>query len=495
MNDKVEYHQAVYEKSRIKAFQGNPLIEALPPTRTDEELIRLLELMPKIQDDIEELRPHDRKLAIADLENFTYPLPEYLDFARQVEYSIHKSYSSKNPLLPTANHYLHYLDTDSTPVQPYTGRFDPKPSGITLIGPSGGGKNWMYERVLSLYPEVIEHQEYNQKELSAKQVVYLKVACPPDGSLVTFAANFLIALDKALGIDKYYNEHMKNRPNKGVLMGVVERLARKYWIGVIVIDEFSNMRLPKSASEKNIPTLHKLLLNLMNQSGVPIVFCGNPEMYELVKLTLKNARRAENGGVTWLGKLLPEVWEAVSRRLWRLQVTIPITEWNEKNAKILYEAGKGIIDFMVRGFFESQKLVIGSDDERLTESVLRSGVAKAIELSRDSLNYNAVSLDSDDIVDVSGGEDETPMDTAIVVDNSDNLGTSKASKEELLLDPMRPMHPELFDAVNQLRYKSSLVPRGKTQSILRDSHKQSEIIDFLIKKEIILDDLIDLKIT
>ena len=208
MTTEIVYHQAVYTKPSIKAFQGNPLIEALPPVKTDEELIELLTLIPKIQDNIETLKPHERKLVVVDLENFTYPLPEYLDFARQVEYALYKAYSAKIPFSPTTNHYLHYLDTDSTPVQPHTGRFDPKPIGITLIGPSGGGKNWMYERVLSLYPQVIEHQEYNGRELSVTQVVWLTVSCPPDGSLITFAASFLSALDEALGIDKYYKEHM-----------------------------------------------------------------------------------------------------------------------------------------------------------------------------------------------------------------------------------------------------------------------------------------------
>jgi hypothetical protein len=484
--------KAQYRPCPIRAFKGNPLIEALPPIISDEELIKHLACTPKISPEERELPPEIRKTALVALEEFTYPLPEYLDFARRIESAIYRGYSSKNPLLPTSNHYLHYLDPDETTVQPISGRFESRATGITLAGPSGSGKNWMFERVLSMYPQVIVHEKYDGKSLPITQLVWIKVSCPGDGSLVSFVSSILMAIDRALGTE-HFEEARKGRFNKSLLSQQVNRLVRTYRIGLIVIDEFSNLKLPKKATPDDVPTLTRLILNLMNGAGVPILFCGNPEMIDIVQLSLKTARRAENGGVVTMGPLHLAVWEALSKRLWALQMTDCITPWSKRQADKLNKASRGLVEIAVRGFFEAQRLVIGSGDERLTDVVIAEGAAKAIALSDKTLDWSV----SQNITDTLWVPIEIPDPE--IENNSDTQEKPKISKKRAtgtrsIFDPYRPQHPEFEPTITQMLYKPRLISEQCHRSILRDAIDEENILVKLSDENLIFEDVLSLEL-
>nr|WP_264317504.1 AAA family ATPase [Acidithiobacillus concretivorus] len=67
--------------------------------------------------------------------------------------------------------------------------------GFALIGTSGAGKSTGINRILSYYPQVIEHQE----PFSLQQVVWLKLDCPHQGSPKQLCIHFFQELDMILG--------------------------------------------------------------------------------------------------------------------------------------------------------------------------------------------------------------------------------------------------------------------------------------------------------
>ncbi len=478
----------IYTPSPIPAFKGNPLIEALPPIRSDKELIKRFNTIPDIEPSIRKLPPELRTLALVDFERFNYPLAEYLELARKIEAAIYRGYSTKNPLLPTGNHFVHYLDPEETPVQPSSGRFEPMPTGITLVGPSGAGKTRMVDRVLGEFDQVIEHESYHGKELSLKQVVWLKIDCPEDQSLVTFAMNFLSALDDALDKD-YFGVSAKTRINKGVIRQKVVRLARTYRVGFIVLDEFSNLRLPQRATADNVPPLLKLILNLMNGSGVPFLFSGNPEMLDVLKLTLKTARRAENGGVIEMDPLFPEEWTTLSKRLWTLQATNHVSLWTEQAAKHLYEASRGLVEIAVRGFFEAQRLVIGTGDERLTDTAIEMGAAKAIQLSNETLDWSVTQNIVDGNWEASNASGETSNSSKNEESSSAQTQAPKNDRSRgSLNDPYRTQHPEFEDVVGRFRKSGSMLADDARPDLLREAVDDDTLVQSLIDQDVILDD-------
>ncbi len=104
--------KAQYIKTAFPDYQGNPLIEALPPRCSDEQLIDILESYPTPTTAERMLDPFDRLDYLSRLDHFVQPLPEYFHLYRAADRTIRKGYSAKNPLSPTTQNYLHYpLDT------------------------------------------------------------------------------------------------------------------------------------------------------------------------------------------------------------------------------------------------------------------------------------------------------------------------------------------------------------------------------------------------
>ena len=63
-----------------------------------------------------------------------------------------------------------------------------------IIGTSGIGKSRSISRLLSIYPQVNHHTEYKNLPFIRKQVVYLKIDCPHDGTLKGLIERFLKSL-------------------------------------------------------------------------------------------------------------------------------------------------------------------------------------------------------------------------------------------------------------------------------------------------------------
>lgn len=485
---------AQYRPSPIEAFAHNPLIEALPPVLSDNEWIKTVKITPTVTQEQRALPAEQRLLALVDLERFNYPLPESLDFARCVEAALVRGYTTKNPCLATDTHYLHYLDPNETPVQPSTGRFEPRPTGITLVGPSGTGKTRMIDRVLGHFPQVIQHQSYQGHTLPLTQVLWLKFDCPEDQSLVTFTSHFLSALDDQVGTE-YFEETFKSRfINKGILKQKVIRLARTFRIGLIVLDEFSNLKLPRSATPANVPTLLRLILNLMNGSGVPCIFSGNPEMLDVLQLSLKTARRAENGGVIEMAPLHQDVWRALSKRLWTLQLTRQVTPWSEEGSRHLYDASRGLVEIAVRGFFLAQRAVIGSDDERLTEAVLSAGAMEAIRISNNVLDWSVQQNRVDSHWVPSAPPQAFDADSTSTAKPRARTKTtkSKARSRKGVCDPRRIQHPEFKSAIETLREEGSLIPDQVKPSLLRNAYGGDDLIQALAESGLLLVDPLEM---
>ncbi|EPL6589783.1 TPA: ATP-binding protein [Proteus mirabilis] len=192
--------------------------------------------------------------------------------------------------------YLQY-PVDARPnVEPVTGYFVPKGKGITLIGDSGVGKTCMLEQVLSYFPYVIEHGNYNGKPLDFKyQVVWVKVDCPRNSSVRELCEEILFSLDSAMR-----NERTTPGSTIPKLLTQIEQKIKSSHLGILMIDEMQNLQFKRTGGENN---LLKFLHHIVNKLGVPLFFCANPPFDDSFALTLKNARRAESGRTIFMKPL------------------------------------------------------------------------------------------------------------------------------------------------------------------------------------------------
>lgn len=227
---------AIYHPALRPEHKGNALVEALPPKKTDAEV--MLALRNKVPHDPDErkLDAIEREEYIDRLDDWRLPLPEYIECFRMVEKALTASYGARDPFSPTTNHYLHYLDPNETIIQPSTGRMKTKGSAGTIVGVSGAGKSEMIDQVLGRFDQVVEHRKYDGEEVDFRQVIWLKVTCLDNMSLRGLCHSILGQLDEAL-----QRPYTKPASTIDALLTQIERQIRSNFVGLIAIDEMQGL--------------------------------------------------------------------------------------------------------------------------------------------------------------------------------------------------------------------------------------------------------------
>lgn len=478
-SENATYHEAILPEHR-----GNPLIEALPPKVKDDELVTKLSNYPERIVEETTLEAIERLDYLTRLKALRQPLPLYFDVFRAIEMAIKEGYSAKNPLSPTTMNYLHYSSDNRPYIEPRTGFFKPKGSGITIIGESGVGKTCMLEQVLNCFPDVIEHKYYQNKVLAMPQVVWIKVDCPDDSSVKGLCHRILEQIDLKLG-----EPPTKPAGTIALLLQQIEARMKSSFLGILVIDEMQNLNLAKAGgADRLLGFLH----NLVNNLGIPLLFCANPPFDELLSKSFKSARRAESSGYFDVELMEnDEEWELFVDELWGLQWTNVETPLTLSLNNKLYSLSAGNMDLAVRIYYSAQKAIIGSSDERITEEVLELGASIAIKatkkLTEEMRKKHAISILKRNRKD---GNAEL----------NNHLNRERSSKEVINTksktvtipgDLTRPHHPEFADALTELSLAEGLIDRVLDTSLIQKASQESDPLESLRALGVLRDDPLD----
>ena len=472
---------AIYHEAILPEHRGNPLIEALPPKVEDDELVIKLSNYPERLVEETTLEAIERLDYLTRLKTLRQPLPLYFDVFRAIEMAIKEGYSAKNPLSPTTMNYLHYSSENRPNVEPRTGFFKPKGSGITIIGESGVGKTCMLEQVLNCFPDVIEHRYYQNKVLAIPQVVWIKVDCPDDSSVKGLCHRILEQIDQKLG-----QPPTKPAGTIALLLQQIESKMKSNFLGILVIDEMQNLNLAKAGgADRLLGFLH----NLVNNLGIPILFCANPPFDELLSKSFKSARRAESSGYFDVELMKnDDEWELFVDELWCLQWTNVETPLTPSLNNKLYSLSAGNMDLAVRIYYSAQKAIIGSSDERITEEVLDLGASIAIratkQLTEEMRKKNAIS-----ILKRNRKEGNAELNNHRSEDSSTKEVINTKSKTVTISgDLTRPHHPEFADALTEIGLAEDLINRVLDTSLIQRASEEANALETLKQSGILCDE-------
>ncbi|EID7716855.1 ATP-binding protein [Vibrio cholerae] len=472
---------AIYHEAILPEHRGNPLIEALPPKVEDDELVIKLSNYPERLIEETTLEAIERLDYLTRLKTLRQPLPLYFDVFRAIEMAIKEGYSAKNPLSPTTMNYLHYSLDNRPDVEPRTGFFKPKGSGITIIGESGVGKTCMLEQVLNCFPDVIEHRYYQNKVLAMPQVVWIKVDCPDDSSVKGLCHRILEQIDQ-----KLRQPPTKPAGTIALLLQQIESKMKSNFLGILVIDEMQNLNLAKAGgADRLLGFLH----NLVNNLGIPILFCANPPFDELLSKSFKSARRAESSGYFDVELMKnDEEWELFVDELWCLQWTNVETPLTPSLNNKLYSLSAGNMDLAVRIYYSAQKAIIGSPDERITEEVLELGASIAIratkKLTEEMRKKHAIS-----ILKRNRKEGKAELNNHRNEDSSSKEVINTKSKTVTIPgDLTRPHHPEFIEELTELVFAEYLSGRILDTNLIQRASQDSDPLENLRASGVLCDD-------
>jgi len=382
---------AVYIDAENEQYSENPLIEALPPFLSLEQLKMML--TGRELDLASEVMKSDqvRIQSVSQLKhNYFQFMHCHWALYEKIDLAIRNGYMTRNPSNPSVTERLqsrYELLQRGNIERESAISFNMKHSSscTSVVGPAGTGKTTAAQKVCSIYPKVIRHPEFNRT-----QVVHLYVDCPFNGSLKMLCLSILNALDKALNTNQYGYLRKKRTDTESLILEVSQAVDR-YSIGVLVIDELQHMKV-KSKDEE---LLQNFFVKLVNEAGVSIVLVGTTQVYQENLSVFRFARRMDGfGSVEWDPLLrhsgTPEeymkFWHKFSENLWRQQVLRNADKELPSEVEILwFDLSQGIVDIAVCLFILCQMQAIRDRTERITPNLMRKVFERNFHATRPML--------------------------------------------------------------------------------------------------------------
>jgi hypothetical protein len=288
--------EATYIRPELPKFDNNPCILGLPRINTSSQVAVAMQRFPEYTRDPRKLPPHLRTHAAMDLLHFFQPLPIHLRLEGRVSRMLRDGYLARNPLDPTFRGNLRDRLDCFKEGKWLAPRYEPTASGFSIIGMSGVGKSTGMKRVMSLYPQVIIHNRFRERNFTALHVVWINLECPKDGSLTALCLEFFKTIDDLLGTT-YTKDYAKKGRNVHELTLFMAVLAAEHHLGVLVIDEIQDLSVAKSGGAAQVLNF---FVKLVNTIGLPVILIGTYKAIPIISSEFRLARRGSGqGDMVW----------------------------------------------------------------------------------------------------------------------------------------------------------------------------------------------------
>lgn len=357
--------KAEYLEQVLPEYQGNPLIEALPEIMSAEDTLECLTRTPVYNKDERNLDAKYRIHCLSRLlHDYYQPLPQHLDIENRISVCLRQGYRNRSPL--ERQYVLMVNESYAAMVEKRGVRqipgYHPNASGFTIIGVSGVGKSTAVESILSLYPQVIEHEEYKGRPFAATQIVWLKLDCPHDGSRGELCYRFFKAVDDAVG-SEYFDQYKKSRITIDSMLTLMQRISQEYSLGLLVVDEVQHLSLAKGGSDAML----NFFVTLVNTIGVPVILIGTSKAMPILQGQFRQARRSSgHGDLIWNRMKKERSWITFVESMWKYQWIRDEVKLTPQMLDAVYEETQGIIVLAVVLYVLLQEDAIRSEKETFT---------------------------------------------------------------------------------------------------------------------------------
>jgi hypothetical protein len=441
LNETAKVVEAQYSEQLLPHFRGNPLIEALPPSMSDEQLFSYLARSPEFESTQRTWETYHRIQMLGTLSNFTVPLARHFELARSLDSMLRNGYIGRAPFTPEhakkfrANYSLVKGQGAYLPMSDCS---TPQLSSL-LMGVSGIGKTSLVKRYFSHLPPVIYHEKFH-----LYQVTRLHVEMPSDGSSIKgLAAGILHELDQLIPGANYYETYThRGRAGADTLMRSVARVLNAHCVGFLVADEIQNLTNSKKSSQ----TVMTELVSACNDLGVPLLFIGTNKAAQVFSLDFRKSRRASGHGISEWTRLPETVgdeevneWREFLEILWSFQWTRNPVPLDAQLAETMYYYSQGVIDLAIKLFASAQARAMLEGSETIAAALLADIYNKEMRL----LHPMVDALRSNDLDKLMQFEDIAPTSLVEIMNGYARQATVALAKAYSIKSHNKSFEPQL----------------------------------------------------
>jgi hypothetical protein len=372
---------AQYAEQRLPQFKGNPLVEALPPSLTDQGLMDAITLMPGFHVEQRSWDASERLMMLETLQNFMMPMSRHTELCRALDSMLRAGYVGRAPRTAGHSEIFQSIYQKQLAGQTFAQTTNSRTPQLStaLVGISGMGKTTTVHRWCAHLPKVIYHPDYN-----LYQIPVLHIEMPSDGSSIKgLAHGILQKVDELIPGANYYDMYaQRGRTGADTLMRGVARVMNLHLVGLLICDEVQNL----ANSRKGSQTLMTELVSACNDLKVPILFIGTNKAAQVLSTDFRQSRRSSGHGIAPWDRLCPGTaaepseWDVFLDILWQFQWVQKPVELDALLSHHMFECSQGVIDIAIKLFAAAQARAILDGSETLTPDLLLDVYGKEFQL-------------------------------------------------------------------------------------------------------------------
>lgn len=271
----------------------NPFIDALPPYLTPLDIARRFGNYPLDKKPWRELPPALREPLLEFAAEHIVPTSTIVPIVITIQSLIRRSMCQRNPSQQAERRRCNMIGVaDDISTIRATTRLNG--AGALTEGMTGTGKTTVAARALQLVApdQVIDHgssSAYGWHRL--RQVTWLYVDHPSNGTRGALLKRVLSALDEALGTD--FSDQYARVTNIDTLLTQVCKQLSLHRVALLIIDEKQQRNFQDSPWSLEFVLFYLSLMNL----GISVMLIGNPMAFEHLRAFSQVMRRFSVGGV------------------------------------------------------------------------------------------------------------------------------------------------------------------------------------------------------
>ncbi|SBP86959.1 ATP-binding protein [Thiomonas delicata] len=300
----------------LQSMQSNPLVAGLPPRMSDAQLYEKLRVSPITPEDVAEIPIGLRQDLVHVYKQILVPTPQALKIASHIQDMLYTGLHHRDPREERNRRFIFESGSQKGQAIQEARWWASYANGAVIQGITGTGKSHAIDAFLRLHHQVIEHGPNEDAGWrSLKQLVWLKVHMPSDGTRGGFLQGAFLELDKALG-ENYSEQYKGSNWTVEKRLVVFLHLLAVHRCGLLVIEEAQERNL---AVNEYGPDFLTFFLRLLNW-GVPTLLIGNPLAFKVLRTFSQDVDRFSESGwfethpipshdnETWKNQWIPFLW-------------------------------------------------------------------------------------------------------------------------------------------------------------------------------------------